>query len=173
MSIYEIRNKAYKIANSTKFEYFIFSCIVVNLVLLTLTWYGDESQMELVINWINTGLAAVYTFEFFIKFTGYGFDYLKDAWNWLDFIIVLTAWIAFLLEQFSVVKLPTIMTIIRAFRILRILKVIKKMKELKRILETFIRSIPALINVGALWLLFLFIFAVLGVNLFATVKLQS
>ena len=63
------------------------------------------------------------------------------------------------------------MTIIRTFRILRILKVIQKLKELKIILETFIRTIPALFNVGALWLLFLFIFAVLGVNLFASVKL--
>ena len=40
-SKYKFRNKAYEIANSTKFDFFIFSCILVNLVLLTLTWYGD------------------------------------------------------------------------------------------------------------------------------------
>lgn len=54
--------------------------------------------MEVIIEWINTGLAGVYTFEFFIKFTGYGFYYFRDAWNLVDFLIVVTAWTAFLLE---------------------------------------------------------------------------
>lgn len=38
---------------------------------------------------------------------------------------------------------------------------------------TFIGSLPALINVGSLLFLFLYIYAVLGMNLFASVKLQS
>ena len=38
---------------------------------------------------------------------------------------------------------------------------------------TFIGSLPALINVGSLLFLFLYIYAVLGMNLFATIKLQA
>ena len=50
---------------------------------------------------------------------------------------------------------------------------IKKAKNLQQILQTFLLAIPELINVGLLLLLFLFLFAVLGVSLFAEVKLQE
>jgi len=39
--------------------------------------------------------------------------------------------------------------------------------------ETFLVTIPALTNIGGLLLLFLYIFSVLGVFLFAEVQLQS
>lgn len=38
---------------------------------------------------------------------------------------------------------------------------------------TFIDSLPALFNVGSLLFLFIFIYSIMGMNLFATVKLQS
>ena len=38
---------------------------------------------------------------------------------------------------------------------------------------TFINALPALGNVGALLFLFLYLYAVIGVNLFSTVKLQE
>jgi len=64
-------------------------------------------------------------------------------------------------------------TIIRAFRISRILRLVKRAKSLKIIFETFIITIPALVNVGGLLLLFLYLYSVLGVSLFADVKLQN
>ena len=64
-------------------------------------------------------------------------------------------------------------TIIRSFRIARVLKLIKTAKNLQQIFQTFILAIPELANVGALLILFLFLFAVLGVSLFAEVKNQE
>ena len=65
------------------------------------------------------------------------------------------------------------MAIIRCFRIVRVMKLIRNFKEMRRFLMTFIGSLPALINVGCLLFLFLYIYAVMGMNLFATVKLQT
>lgn len=39
------------------------------------------------------------------------------------------------------------------------------------IFDTFIVTIPSLTNVGVILLLLIYIYAILGVNLFATVKL--
>ena len=44
---------------------------------------------------------------------------------------------------------------------------------MQKILNMFLLAIPELANVGALLFLFLFLFAVLGVFLFAEVRLQS
>ena len=51
------------------------------------------------------------------------------------------------------------------------LKLLKRAKYIKVIFETLILLVPALINIGGLLLLFLFMFSVLGVFLFAEIKL--
>lgn len=51
----------------------------------------------------------------------------------------------------------------------RLLKLVKSMKSIHKIIETLIFCLPSLINVGALLILFFFIFAVLGVFTFRNV----
>ena len=41
------------------------------------------------------------------------------------------------------------------------------------IFDTFIITIPSLANIGAILLLLIYIYAILGVNMFATVQLQD
>ena len=50
---------------------------------------------------------------------------------------------------------------------------IKKAKVLRMIIDTFIITIPSFINMGGLLFLILFIYAVLGVQLFAPIKLNG
>ena len=59
--------------------------------------------------------------------------------------------------------------VLRILRIVRILRLLKAAKELRNLLVTMILSFPSLLNVGSLLALVLFIFAVLGVNLFTYV----
>ena len=51
-------------------------------------------------------------------------------------------------------------------------KMFRVQKSLKIIFETFIVTLPALINVGGLLLLLLYIFSVLAMDLFADLKLN-
>lgn len=99
--------------------------------------------------------------------------YFKDNWNKFDFIIVLGTTILILLVLSIKLDVGPQTTIIRAFRISRILRLVKRAKSLNIIFETFIVTIPALVNVGGLLLLFLYLYSVLGVSLFAEIKLQS
>ncbi len=50
-------------------------------------------------------------------------------------------------------------------------KLFKRQKNLKVIFNTFIATLPALANVGSLLMLFVFIYSILGVFMFAQVKL--
>jgi hypothetical protein len=46
-------------------------------------------------------------------------------------------------------------------------------RNLQAIFNTLIVTFPQLANVGALLLLFIYVYAVLGMNLFADIKLQD
>ena len=105
-----------------------------------------------------------------VKMIAFGKAYFKDGWCVFDFTIVLSAWIGIILLRVFSIDVGSISTIIRSFRIARVLKLIKTAKNLQQIFQTFILAIPELANVGALLILFLFLFAVLGVSLFAEVK---
>jgi len=124
---------------------------------------------------INYFFTAVFTLEAIIKIIGLGFKgYFTKGWNVFDFIIVVISYVTLIIGltvsgNFG----PKQATVARAFRIGRIFRLIKKAKFLRVIFNTIIFTIPSLANVGALMMLLLFIFAILGVYLFATVQLQS
>ena len=56
---------------------------------------------------------------------------------------------------------------IRSFRILRIFRLIKRAKSLKLMINTIIVTLPAMANIGGLLALLLFVYAILGIMLFA------
>lgn len=122
---------------------------------------------------VNIAFTIIYTLEMIIKLIAFRRLYFKDNWNIFDFLIVVFAWIGFFAAIVFNINVGALTTVVRAFRILRVLKLIRKAKSLQKILNTFLLAIPELANVGALLFLFLFLFAVLGVFLFAEVKLQT
>jgi hypothetical protein len=66
---------------------------------------------------------------------------------------------------------PMLLRVLRVLRVLRILRLLKgpSAKELRTLIITMILSFPALANVGSVLALIVFMFAVLGVNLFTYV----
>ena len=128
-----------------------------------------------ILEYINYFFTAVFTLEAIIKIIGLGFKgYFTKGWNLFDFLIVLVSYVTLIISvsvqgNFG----PKQATVARAFRIGRIFRLIKKAKFLRVIFNTIIFTIPSLANVGALMMLLLFIFAILGVYLFSTVKLQN
>ena len=162
-----------RIAHHPAFEIFIFGCICSNTVVLALSWYGMDQSILDVLEILNYIFTSMYTMEMIIKMIAFGKGYFKDGWCLFDFLIVISAWIGIILLKVFNIDVGSISTIIRSFRIARVLKLIKTAKNLQQIFQTFILAIPELMNVGALLILFLFLFAVLGVSLFAEVKLQE
>ena len=97
---------------------------------------------------------------------------LCRRWCRFDFFLVCTS----LLDQFASELLaavlpmpPMLLRVLRILRILRILRLLKGAKELRDLIVTMVLSFPSLLNVGSLLALIIFIYAVLGVNLFTFV----
>lgn len=120
---------------------------------------------------MNFIFVIIYTVEMVLKLIAFDKNYFKDNWCVFDFIIVVSAWIGIFLFQFFNIDIGVFSTIIRSFRIARVIKLIKSAKKLHQIVQTFILALPELLNVGALLMLFLLLFTVLGVHLFAEVKI--
>ena len=148
-------------------------CIILNTICLSITWFGEPELLTMIMEQINIAFTIVYTVEMVIKLIAFKRLYFKDNWNIFDFMIVIFAWIGFFAAIVFNINVGALTTVVRAFRILRVLKLIRKARNLQKILDTFLLAIPELANVGALLFLFLFLFAVLGVFLFAEVRLQE
>lgn len=87
-------------------------------------------------------------------------SYMKDYWNILDFVIVLTSYLPYVMDGQS-----TNITVLRAFRVLRPLKTISKLKKLRVILEVIFDSMNNLKDVIILMVFFYTICAIAGLQL--------
>jgi len=96
-----------------------------------------------------------------------------DSWNVFDFLIVIGTIFGLAIKYgvgFSGINAIT--TIIRTFRVARIFRLVKHpyLRKLKVLLQTVGLSLPSILNLAIVLLLFLVIFAILGVQLFAGVE---
>jgi len=91
--------------------------------------------------------------------------YLKDAWNILDFVIVFFSVITWILEAYATGDVSFLRGF-RALRALRPLRVVSKNEGIKTVVNALLESIPALINVLLIVVLFLLVFGILGIQLF-------
>jgi len=95
-----------------------------------------------------------------------------DSWNLFDFIIVLGTMFGLILKySVGLNGINAITTLIRTFRVARIFRLVNSpfLKKLKTLLQTIGLSLPSIGNLAIVLLLFLSIFAILGMQLFATV----
>merc|ERR1711972_380958 len=88
--------------------------------------------------------------------------YLRDSWNILDFIIVLSGYLE-LLGSGSGVSLSAL----RVLRVLRPLRTISSIRNLKTIIITIFNAVPYLTEVLVIVLFVFLVFAIAGLQLFS------
>lgn len=123
-----------------------------------------DAFWQTVIDYVFLGF---YTLEMLLKILGMGFimgrkAYLRDYWNLLDFVIVVTAYIPIFFTSSNINLKP-----LRSLRVLRPLRTISSVKSLRNVVATLLTALPMLVD--SLFILFfvLFVFAIAGVQLFA------
>ena len=108
-----------------------------------------------------------------MKLIAFGKTYFRDGWNLFDFFIVALSNISLILTYTSGFSLGSSASVIRSFRVGRVFRLINKAKKLRLIFNTLLITLPALANIGGLLFLFLFIYSIIGMNLFPYVKFQE
>ena len=97
--------------------------------------------------------------------------YFKESWNKFDFLVVCVTDLGVVLKWATGVAIGPIGTTVRAVRVLRIVRLVNKAPTLRAVFNALMLTLPSLCNVSALLFLMYFIYAVLGVQLFAAVQL--
>ncbi|KAF7245756.1 Sodium channel protein type 5 subunit alpha [Varanus komodoensis] len=122
---------------------------------------SSETSFNKYIEYTFTG---IYTFECVIKILARGFclnefTFLRDPWNWLDFSVIVMAYLGEFIELGNV-------SVLRMFRVLRALKTISIIPGLKIIVGALIQSVKKLADVMILTVFCLSVFALIGLQLF-------
>lgn len=167
------RRACFNLANKEWLEVAIMIAIGLNMITFMFEHY-DMSQTWITLQIaINIVFTIIYTLEAAIKICGWGKVYFHSGWNWFDFTIVTVSWVGialdFLLVEGGLDFNPSILRVLRVLRVVRVLRLIKFAKGIQSLLLTLVYSAPALLNVASLLFLILFIFAVIGMNLFGNV----
>ncbi|XP_035172676.1 sodium channel protein type 5 subunit alpha-like isoform X3 [Oxyura jamaicensis] len=116
-----IRRTAIKILIHSLFTWFIMCTIITNCVFMA----QNESKSSASSSWnkyVEFTFTGIYTFESLIKILARGFclnefTFLRDPWNWLDFSVIVMAYVGAFSSLGSV-------SVLRTFRVLRALKTI-------------------------------------------------
>uniref|UniRef100_A0A4W4FUT0 Sodium channel protein n=1 Tax=Electrophorus electricus TaxID=8005 RepID=A0A4W4FUT0_ELEEL len=137
---------------------FIMVTILSNCVFMTMS---NPPQWSKTAEYVFTG---IYTFEALIKIFSRGFcigdfTFLRDPWNWLDFMVISMAYLTEFVDLGNVSAL-------RTFRVLRALKTITVIPGLKTIVGALIQSVKKLSDVMILTVFCLSVFALIGLQLF-------
>uniref|UniRef100_A0AAY4EW23 Sodium channel protein n=1 Tax=Denticeps clupeoides TaxID=299321 RepID=A0AAY4EW23_9TELE len=137
---------------------FIMCTILTNCCFMAMS---DPAQWTKYLEYTFTG---IYTFESMIKILARGFcvgpfTFLRDPWNWLDFSVIVMAYVTEFVDLGNVSAL-------RTFRVLRALKTISVIPGLKTIVGALIQSVKKLADVMILTVFCLSVFALIGLQLF-------
>ncbi|XP_061680587.1 voltage-dependent R-type calcium channel subunit alpha-1E [Syngnathoides biaculeatus] len=170
-----VRRACHYVVNLRYFEMSILLVIVASSIALAAEDpVATTSDWNKVLRYFDYVFTGVFTFEMIIKMIDQGLilhdgSYFRDLWNILDFIVVVGALVAFALTNvMGNNKGRDIKTIksLRVLRVLRPLKTIKRLPKLKAVFDCVVTSLKNVFNILIVYKLFMFIFAVIAVQLF-------
>ncbi|CAL1291642.1 unnamed protein product [Larinioides sclopetarius] len=152
-----IRRVAIYILVHPIFSFFVITTILVNCILMT---FPNNPNIEKTEIWFT----LIYTCESVIKMLARGFilesfTYLRDPWNWLDFVVIALAYITMGVDLGN-------LSALRTFRVFRALKTVAIIPGLKTIVGAVIESVKNLKDVIILTCFSLSIFALLGLQIY-------
>ncbi|XP_063929410.1 sodium channel protein para-like isoform X12 [Zophobas morio] len=159
-----IRRVAIYVLVHPLFSLFIITTILVNCILMIMPTTPTVESTEVI-------FTGIYTFESAVKVMARGFilepfTYLRDAWNWLDFVVIALAYVTMGIDLGNLAAL-------RTFRVLRALKTVAIVPGLKTIVGAVIESVKNLRDVIILTMFSLSVFALIGLQIYMGVLTQK
>ncbi|GAB5373513.1 hypothetical protein AAMO2058_001758600, partial [Amorphochlora amoebiformis] len=150
-----------------KFDQFILVCIILNTIVLAIPHYQEPEGVTYSTFVINFIFTIIFVIESILKIIAWKFKgYWRDPWNKFDLIIATLSFVGLFLGGSAVGA-------VRTFRILRVarsVRLAKKVPGLARLFKTLMTTIPSIFNIGMLMVIFLFMFAILGRQIFFQVE---
>ncbi|XP_076324934.1 voltage-dependent T-type calcium channel subunit alpha-1H-like isoform X2 [Tachypleus tridentatus] len=143
------------------FQRGILIAILINTLSMGVEYHNQPKELSLAVEVCNFILTGIFGLEMVLKILAEGvFGYISNGFNVFDGVIVIL----------SIVELwqstGSGLSVLRTFRLLRILKLVRFMPALRRQLVIMLRTMDNVAVFFSLLILFIFIFSILGMNLF-------
>ena len=124
-----------------------------------------ESELAAGVYWVDLAATMIFTCELLVKVVALGLyatpnAYLKSRWHQLDIFVVTTSLLAIFAGSSPAFR------VLRVLRVLRPLRLLTMIPAMKMVTGLLLSALPRVLDVAAVYVLFLAIFAVLGVQLF-------
>uniref|UniRef100_A0ABM5F6U6 Voltage-dependent N-type calcium channel subunit alpha n=1 Tax=Pogona vitticeps TaxID=103695 RepID=A0ABM5F6U6_9SAUR len=145
----------------------ILATIIANCIVLALEQHlpdGDKTPMSERLDDTEPYFIGIFCFEAGIKIMALGFvfhkgSYLRNGWNVMDFVVVLTGILATAGTQFDLRTL-------RAVRVLRPLKLVSGIPSLQVVLKSIMKAMVPLLQIGLLLFFAIVMFAIIGLEFY-------
>ncbi|KAK4321727.1 hypothetical protein Pmani_007468 [Petrolisthes manimaculis] len=142
-------------------ELFITLCIVVNTLFMAMDHHEMNTSFAHFLQMGNYFFTATFSIECFMKIIAMSPKYyLQEGWNIFDFIIVALSLLELGLANVSG------LSVLRSFRLLRVFKLAKSWPTLNLLISIMGKTVGALGNLTFVLCIIIFIFAVMGMQLF-------
>ena len=169
-----IRKGLHKIVDSNWFDPFILACILISSALLAVeNTVNEDATVNKVLGYIDFIFTPIFALEVVVKILNYGVvlhpgAYFRDGWNIMDAMVVAAAIASLVLsnDESASPESQKIVKVLRVLRVLRPLKAVNKSKKLKAVFQCMVYSLKNVINILIITIMFLFVFAAMGVQLF-------
>jgi len=148
------------------FSQFILWCVVLNTAVLACQWPDMPEDLEGKLEVANTGFMVLFFFEMVLKIAGLGFkDYISDNWNRFDAAIVCLSLGEFTYGLIAGSSGGSSLSVLRVLRVLRVMRMLQN-PSMKLLGAAVLNSISDVLNLVVILLVFLFMFGILGIELF-------
>ncbi|KXZ52368.1 hypothetical protein GPECTOR_9g412 [Gonium pectorale] len=166
-AMHPLRRAACRVAVGKRLEYTTMVVIILNTALMCINWFRMPASVENSANIVNYVFTMYFFLELLLKLFAFGVvRYFRDGMNIFDFIVVLISMVEFIMDVIPSVSGVGPLSVLRAFRLLRIFRLARSWKELNFIIRALFRSVTSTTYLLLLTLLFLFISALMGMQLF-------
>eukprot|EP00808_Paulinella_micropora_P016231 g27052.t1 len=161
---WRLQKPFYRLVMHDLFDKTIMLLIALNGCFMMMQHYDQSLTWKFILHVANLFFVVSFTIEAICKILGLGWkQYLKSAWNKLDFFLVVVSYIDLFVDASVGVS------IFRMMRVARLIRLIPKAKTLSKLLNTLVVASSSLVNIGSFILVIFFFFAVLGTSLYGTI----
>ncbi|XP_022913809.1 sodium channel protein 60E isoform X3 [Onthophagus taurus] len=157
----QFQQALYGIVKDPLFELTITVCIVLNTMFLAMEHHGMSESVLRALDIGNKVFTSIFTFECCLKLMALSKEFFECGWNIFDLIIVSASLLDLIFE------LVDGLSVLRGLRLLRVLKLAQSWITMKVLLSIIISTIGALGNLTFVLVIVIYIFAVIGMQLFS------
>ena len=159
---------------SSFFDNFMTFGVLLNTIIMCFNSYPMDEELVILLDNFNTVFTWLFIYEMLSKLIAIGIaKYCADKMNYLDGMVVLISVFEMVagiimagegggadLSAFKTVRM------LRTFRVFRIARLLRALESMQTIMQVMVKSYKSFIYITALMFLFIYIYALLGMNCF-------